>query len=611
MGEETQVDLLAQALLREYMHRKKFSNTLKTFDEENPRDENTVSSRAVMADLMHLSPERIAAMKSRDLETFMEILCADRVDKHEKLLAVARLRKELEQPIPPLESVDLQNDEQKKKKKKKKKLEDDSKADKPKLKKKAKLLDKEKSTMSLEELLETPAPVTAKDSRSNEEPKPSAPLLRPAKAKAPSESSNESSSSSEHSGSDAEEEAAAPDSLPMPTKRTGWSGDFTVDDPEETLGIAHTVSPAKTETSPQKHTPSHYGDDAIGMEEARRLRTLLVGPDRRIPDSFARQGFHFSPNVEYGIVQNEGGPCGVLASVQGYIIKELLSRSFITTAEALPATLSSALTNILMNVAGASKEVTVVLPATDVTSFTQESCRSVSNQLHVIASMIPVKSRDADAVRSSIDKCLPLWMQPDGTGMLCLILSAIYTRGGCDAVSRDMDVEAPLIVEHGYCSQELTNLILCGKAVSNVHDGILQSGSMSLRGFPSQLEVGFLSIFEAQKHLTVGDFAKKPKVPVWVVYNESHYTLLFSKERGKLLDRCLEKSGSPEAEEFDLFFWDQQGQEEEIRLSILCDPMPLPAMRKGQLIPFLNRIIRTMPYWELAKVDWNGTEPLL
>lgn len=84
-----QVDLLAQALLREYMHRRGFRETLKTFDAENPRDERTISSRAIMQSLLNipvagrisrLRPTKGANGKDQN-PTFMEELCSYRLTK--------------------------------------------------------------------------------------------------------------------------------------------------------------------------------------------------------------------------------------------------------------------------------------------------------------------------------------------------------------------------------------------------------------------------------------------------------------------------------------------------------------------------------------------------
>lgn len=85
---EEEVEQLAQALLREYMHKKGFLKTLQKFDVENPRNERTITSRAVMHCSMHLAPivgRELGTTNNKKLQvTFMELLCSYRLRKLEK-----------------------------------------------------------------------------------------------------------------------------------------------------------------------------------------------------------------------------------------------------------------------------------------------------------------------------------------------------------------------------------------------------------------------------------------------------------------------------------------------------------------------------------------------
>ena len=56
---------------------------------------------------------------------------------------------------------------------------------------------------------------------------------------------------------------------------------------------------------------------------------------------------------------------------------------------------------------------------------------------------------------------------------------------------------------HAYCTQEMVNLLLCGAAVSNVHNNLIFLGDpekdadcVRLRGLNKQNHIGFLSLFE-------------------------------------------------------------------------------------------------------------------
>lgn len=85
-----QAELLAQALLREFMHRRGLHATLKAFDAENPRDERTISSRALMRQLLNIPvadrPSRLQPTVPEkggkpQPPTFMEELCSYRLTK--------------------------------------------------------------------------------------------------------------------------------------------------------------------------------------------------------------------------------------------------------------------------------------------------------------------------------------------------------------------------------------------------------------------------------------------------------------------------------------------------------------------------------------------------
>ncbi|CAM1313487.1 FAM188B (predicted) [Pycnogonum litorale] len=149
----------------------------------------------------------------------------------------------------------------------------------------------------------------------------------------------------------------------------------------------------------------------------------------------------------------------------------------------------------------------------------------------------------------------------------------------------------------------MVNLMLIGKACSNVFDGVIEldSGGESksiLKGILKRSEIGFLSLFEHYNSCEVGENMKSPLFPIWVVCSESHFTVLFS------LNKSIVKNES--IQQFDLYYYDGlAGQDDEIQLSIALN-------RKYQyddLIPPLDHCIRTK--WKGACIDWNGYEPML
>ena len=143
-------------------------------------------------------------------------------------------------------------------------------------------------------------------------------------------------------------------------------------------------------------------------------------------------------------------------------------------------------------------------------------------------------TKGGDALRAVLTGLLTnggAWTRPGG--VVAFVLSLIDARGGEAAVRSDMDdPQGALTGEHGHAGQELLNLLLTGRATSQVHDGVMSvGGGLSLRGVERRPRVGFLSLLEALRYMRVGDFLKNPGLPVWVVGSESHFTVVYAPDR--------------------------------------------------------------------------------
>uniref|UniRef100_A0AAY4BCJ1 Ubiquitin carboxyl-terminal hydrolase MINDY n=1 Tax=Denticeps clupeoides TaxID=299321 RepID=A0AAY4BCJ1_9TELE len=268
------------------------------------------------------------------------------------------------------------------------------------------------------------------------------------------------------------------------------------------------------------------------------------------------QNFSFSdePDLRYGIVQKKGGPCGVLAAVQACVLQKLLFEG-----------------------TGSDSALQKLQP-----SDTQRTkCLALA--------LAEILWRAGDRRR----------FQSGPFGCIFLTISAILSRS-IEMVRKDMDVyNTTLIGAHGYCTQELVNLLLCGRAVSNVFDdGIaLDSGNGNftlLKGIPSRSDIGLLSLYEHYNICKVGDHLKSPIFPIWVVCSESHFSVLFSCNKDLTSSHCKECT-------FDLYYYDGlANQQEQIRLTIYSE---------NDLVPPLEHCIRTR--WRNAVVNWNENEPIL
>jgi len=212
------------------------------------------------------------------------------------------------------------------------------------------------------------------------------------------------------------------------------------------------------------------------------------------------------------LTQRNGGPCGVIASVQGFMLRDLLARG--TDFAALDAVsqdtakeaLVEALATILWQARG---EAHVVL------------CNGNVNDDNVHSQELD----DLDALKAMLTSDLEAFTQEGG--VMLFVYSLILTRT-VDKLLNDMDdATQGLTGAFGHCTQELMNLMLCGVAASQVHDGTVDlGGGMVLRGIPERPMVGYLTHLEALRYCQVGTFFKKPLSPVWVIGSDSHYTVL-------------------------------------------------------------------------------------
>ena len=56
---------------------------------------------------------------------------------------------------------------------------------------------------------------------------------------------------------------------------------------------------------------------------------------------------------------------------------------------------------------------------------------------------------------------------------------------------------------------------------------------LKLRGVPARPPIGYLTHLEALRYVQVGTHYKTPLYPIWVVGSSSHFTVLFSMDKGK------------------------------------------------------------------------------
>ncbi|KAI3825869.1 hypothetical protein L1987_07569 [Smallanthus sonchifolius] len=314
--------------------------------------------------------------------------------------------------------------------------------------------------------------------------------------------------------------------------------------------------------------------EELSPEHAHQLFSMVFGNEvsRGILAQWSNQGIRFSPDEEtsMGLVQHEGGPCGVLAAIQAFVLKYLLffpqvlvkngpKTSIMSVSKRLQETQDSA-TNIFGSLTEETKSRALVRSMGEILflcgnnkSATIASLRILDHEIEgedesskdeIIARSLnglSIESGDdlqkvlkvstftsPESAMQRLEEIVPVFRSR--MGALLFLLSALLSRGlETVQVDRDDPTQPLVTAPFGHASQEIVNLLLSGMAVANVFDGKMDlGGGMFVKGILTPVEVGFLTLLESLNFCKVGQSLKSPKWPIWVIGSESHYTVLFA-----------------------------------------------------------------------------------
>ena len=138
-------------------------------------------------------------------------------------------------------------------------------------------------------------------------------------------------------------------------------------------------------------------------------------------------------------------------------------------------------------------------------------------------------------------------------------------------------------------------------AHSNTFDGVRDVDGVTLRGAPRRARVGLLAADEARGYFAVGAYLKRPAVPIFVVYSESHFSVLFAASPAAAPPR-----DDDDDETFDLVYWDCLSTEDG-PVTLTVDPTVYDSTGKSHrpkppdinddanLIPPLDVVVRRCP----------------
>ena len=269
-------------------------------------------------------------------------------------------------------------------------------------------------------------------------------------------------------------------------------------------------------------------------EEYETLKSSMFPTSATVDDirRWYHQGFVWSDYARrrFGLLQSQGGPCGVLAAVQAFVLLELLFKNDrvkdqwekIEGDQILDSERESALIEALVSILAASREdkkspFHIVTLADDNTPLDFESP----------GSMMILRSFDSqNECKRYIRDNMNAYHSRSG---VCLFVFSLLLTRGVDTVKGDMDEPMPVTARHGHCTQELLNLALTGRATSQVFDGSKPVGDtgLVLQGIDRRPRIGLLSYLEALRYLEVGSFYKNPSAPLFVIGATGHFSVLF------------------------------------------------------------------------------------
>ncbi|CAK85992.1 unnamed protein product (macronuclear) [Paramecium tetraurelia] len=337
-------------------------------------------------------------------------------------------------------------------------------------------------------------------------------------------------------------------------------------------------------------------------------KLLFQGTMTGLPKSWSQPFIFKDEPTFFGLHQLEGGPCGVLASVQAYYLKHFLfSQSSYSKSSIKQNCLLAALSDIFYK---ANKErLIIAIPARD-SSMSQaigtESCDQLEYQIKSLSYLYEVLLEHASLFFGQ-------------NGVTLFFYSLILTKG-VEQIMQEMDSAVnPLIGNHGHCTQEAVNLMLTGQAISNCFDGCKQIDDMKIKGIEERSEIGFLTIFEHFQYLEVGKNLKEPLLPIWVICKEYHYSVIFGCNNDVIQDKPYLKNN---LKEFDLVFYDGLNNPDDLiiitirRLGAQLGKQKKKIQIEGvqfdssdKVTPLIECLLKTK-YGEL-ELDWNDSMPIL
>ncbi|XP_064615275.1 inactive ubiquitin carboxyl-terminal hydrolase MINDY-4B-like [Liolophura sinensis] len=400
--------------------------------------------------------------------------------------------------------------------------------------------------------------------------------------------------------------------------------------PEPTVRLDNTMAPYSRTLPPRRSsskTKAVLGGEPISVDTAKELRMSISGSCiHSLSLDWKKAGILFQ-NVTspfpYGLVTPKiGGGRGIVLAIQGHILQHLLFDSgadFTDLSQLRPSPVKcrSVAVKAVCDMwwrAGCGLESTVCLPQEDSVFTTQTGYREdgITEKLHLF------KFNNYDDLESFVKRYFD-YFEGD-QGCLLFLYSLVLSRG-FPRIADDQGTSSggcqKLLTDTENCTFSLINLMLTGRAVQYLHNGVSLYNEFGhlvpkpLKGVEERCSVGFLYLDKSESRETrtqVGSMLKTPRCPIWLTQVNGMMGILFS------TNPELVSHWRVEHRFFLYYYTGQPNQKQQTCLSI-----DTRFNRRGRIktalarrdaedkTPALESCILTK--WYDAEISWNGTTP--
>ena len=195
--------------------------------------------------------------------------------------------------------------------------------------------------------------------------------------------------------------------------------------------------------------------------------------------------------------QNSGGPCGLFAALQAYILYRIDMSPDLNSTQIL-------IESIL-----------------DMVETIRPCYLFITSINHKERILKYVATNDRNEARDYLR--VSKWYSLNDAAFL-LIASIAMLLG--PVWFRQYAIHDRFILEDNNTNITFVLLCLSGEAIDNFHDGTAIAGGLVIKGALKKQKFGILSNNSQNKYQKVGSFFRNPENPIWVLYYGMHFTVL-------------------------------------------------------------------------------------